>query len=125
MYFKFSKTNPYREFVAYAHQIAVMQVDEDSRSKLYRDLYRIAAPKLMENERLLNSSPAFAQRCAHWNQREVESIKPVRNEANPWLRFKREFEKATQSDINSMHKLVQTALAWFYYNPYKEDWINS
>lgn len=123
MYFKFSKTNPYRDFVAYAHRIATARVDDASRNKLYNDLYRIASPRLLENERLLNSSPAFAQRCVHWNQRDLESIKPVRNESNPWLRFKREFEQAVQGDELLMNKTIQIALAWFAHNSYTEDWI--
>jgi hypothetical protein len=124
MYFKFSN-NPFRDFVYYAHRIATTSASSEEQLQLYRDLWRVAAPRLSETERLLNASPAFAQRCAHWNQRDVASIKPMRNESNPWLRFKREFEHALSQDMDCVNIKIQTALAWFERCEHRDDWINA
>ena len=125
MYFKFSNANPFRDFVRHAHRIATATVEEAERHQLYRDLYRVANTRLVETERFLNASPAFAARCEHWNQRDVESIKPMRNVRNPWLRFKREFEVAINQPATESHRQISVALSWFDYNMYKEDWIAS
>jgi hypothetical protein len=123
MYFKFSNNNPFRDFVRYAHRIATQNVSKEEQLQLYRDLWRIAAPRLSETERLLNASPAFAQRCVHWNQRDITSIKPMRNESNPWLRFKREFELSLSQEIDCVTIKIQTALAWFERCEHRDDWI--
>jgi hypothetical protein len=123
MYFKFSSVNPFREFVRYAHRVATADATEDQRHKLYQDLWRVASTRLSETERLLNASPAFAERCAHWNQRDVASIRPMRNVRNPWLLFKREFESAVNKDSATTHREITIALAWLDYNMYKDDWI--
>jgi hypothetical protein len=122
MYFKFSNSNPFVDFARHLHRVATAACDEAQRIQLYRDLHRVAAPRLLENERFLNASPAFAARCEHWNQRTVESIKPMTNVRNPWLRLKREFEEAINVESET-HRLVQCALAWFSVDAHKEDWI--
>jgi hypothetical protein len=90
-----------------------------------KELHAILNAKLLENERYLNSQAAFAQRCTHWNERDVASIKPVTNLKNPWLRFKREFEEVITGEYSYEQKIIYitTALAWFYVDDYKDDWL--
>jgi hypothetical protein len=42
---------------------------------------------------------------------------------NPWLRFKREFVDAM--DATTASRSMQIALAWFYSEAHRDDWIAS
>jgi hypothetical protein len=44
---------------------------------------------------------------------------------NPWLQFKREFESAVSAseDASQAVRTVSIALAWFYNQAYRDDWI--
>ena len=124
MLFKISSKNAYRDFVRNSRRIAISKETNQKKAENYKELYDFLKHKLLENERLLLSSPAFADRCQHWNQRDIKSIRPVKTIKNPWLAFKREFEQALkQSDNSVIEQQISTALAWFYANPYKEDWL--
>lgn len=124
MFFKFTKNNPFRDFVHNVTKITTAKISEEEKLQEYKNLFRLMQNRLKENEFLLNSSPAFAKRCRHWNQLEVSSIKPVTSLRNPWLAFKREFEKAITLNSGTSVSSVQKALAWFSYNNYVNDWIN-
>jgi hypothetical protein len=125
MSFKFTARNPYRDLLRNVRKIVVNNSSATEKYNQLKQLYSQLKPKLLENERYLNSQAAFAQRCVHWNQTDVTSIKPVSNLKNPWLRFKREFEQALHAEQSNEQKLVYitTALAWFYVDDNKEDWI--
>lgn len=116
--------NPYRDFIYHVRRIHRAKLSESERAVEYHNLYRVIRKRLLENETLLNTSPAFAARCEHWNQRDVSSIKPVKSERNPWLSFKREFEQALNANYLDVGTRVSIALAWFSVHPYVEDWIN-
>jgi hypothetical protein len=123
MYFKLVSKNGYRDLVRNARRICVSQLSEEEKSAAFVELYEILKDKLFESTRSLNIEAAYADRCIHWNQREIDQIKPVNNMRNPWLRFKREFEQCL--DGRTPSKNVETALAWFYASPYRDDWIAS
>jgi hypothetical protein len=125
MFFKLTARNPYRDLVRNARRIVLSDQNEQTKAAAFAELYAVMKPRLAENERLLNSQAAFAQRCAHWNQVDISSIKPVCNLKNPWLRFKREFEQVinASSTANEAVKTVSIALAWFYTSEHKDDWI--
>ena len=123
MFFKLTSRNAYRDLVRNSRRICIAAMSDSEKSAAFLELYNILEPKLDETERSLNSQPAYAQRCEHWNERAIRSIKPVINERNPWLRFKREFVNAMSQDVEFHAKRVSTALAWFYTDPWKDDWI--
>lgn len=125
MFFKLSNINPYRDLVKYATKVAQLDTTDALRAKEYRTLYRLLKDRLKENEQYLNSSPAFSRRCEHWNSLDVSSIKPVSNLKNPWLSFKREFEKAINASDSEVGILVSKEIAWFTASGYKEDWLAS
>ena len=123
MFFKLTSRNAYRDLVRNSRRICIAAMSDEEKSSAFQELWQLLHQKLDETERSLNSQPAYAQRCEHWNQREIRSIKPVKNENNPWLRFKREFVDAMSQDVKFHAKRVSTALAWFYADPWKDDWI--
>lgn len=125
MFFKLNARNPYRDLVRNVRRIVVSDFSAAEKCAAFNELRSLLKAKLFENERFLNSQTAFAQRCQHWNERDVTSIKPVTNLKNPWLRFKREFEDIVMSEASYDQKLkaMTTALAWFYTNEHKDDWI--
>lgn len=124
MYYKMKSKNPYRDFLFHVRRIHRANLSDVQRAEEYHNLYRVIRKRLLENESLLNASPAFSKRCEYWNQRDVTSIKPVRNTRNPWLAFKREFEQALSANYLDVGTRVSIALAWFSANTYSEDWIN-
>ena len=87
--------------------------------------YNEMKKNLKESEIYLNSSPAFAERCKHWNQINIlASITPVRNLKNPFLRLKREIEDALNNSVDSyLVRNVSKSLMWFYAAPYSDDWV--
>ena len=123
MFFKLTSRNSYRDLVRNARRISIAAISDSEKSAAFQELYNLLQPKLDETERSLNSQPAYAQRCDHWNEREIRSIKRVTNENNPWLSFKREFVDALSQDSQIYAKRVSTALAWFYHTSWKDDWI--
>lgn len=123
MFFKFTNRNPFRDLLRNARRVATSELSDTEKLQAYRDLHRLIGPRLLENERFLNSQTAFSKRAEHWNQREVSSIRPVRNERNPWLRFKREFEQSVTDDTVAL-RAISVALAWFYNEQHADDWIN-
>lgn len=123
MFFKLTNRNAYRDFVRNARRIALSTDSYQTKFEAYRELYKLLAPRLLENERLLNSQTAFSQRCEHWNQRELSSIRPVTNMSNPWLRFKREFEQAMHEGAYWGSDTISRSLGWFYATDYRDDWI--
>ena len=123
MYFKLVSKNAYRDLVRNARRICISQISDSEKSDAFKELYETLKRRLGETTRTLNLEAAFAKRCKHWNQRDIACIKPVKTLRNPWLRFKREF-------VNAIHakgapKRVEIALAWFYAEPYRDDWIAS
>lgn len=129
MHFKLNNKNPYRDLIKNVNIIARSSKSDSERVKNYHALFKLLKDRLKENEQYLHTSPAFADRCEHWNYREMPSISPVTNLRNPWLLFKRQFEKALVAADNSSYSevatIVSTELAWFYANPYRNDWIVS
>jgi len=123
MFFKLTSRNAYRDLIRNSRRICIADISDQEKSSAFQELWQLLHQKLDETERSLNVQPAYAQRCDHWNQRDVRSIKPVKNENNPWLRFKREFVDAMSQDVELHAKRVSTALAWFYADPWKDDWI--
>ena len=123
MFFKLTSRNAYRDLIRNSRRICIADISDQEKSLAFQELWQLLHQKLDETERSLNVQPAYAQRCDHWNQRDVRSIKPVKNENNPWLRFKREFVDAMSQDVKLHAKRVSTALAWFYADPWKDDWI--
>ena len=123
MFFKFTNRNPFRDLLRNARRVATADLSDSDRLQAYRDLHRLISPRLLENERFLNSQAAFSKRAEHWNQRDITSIRPVNNSRNPWLRFKREFETAVSNEAVAL-RAIGVALAWFYADPHIDDWIN-
>lgn len=123
MFFKFTNRNPFRDLLRNARRVATSELNDSDKIAAYRDLYRLLSPRLLENERFLNSQPSFSKRSEHWNQRDITAIRPVQNERNPWLRFKREFEQAVANDTIAL-RAISLALAWFYNEQHADDWIN-
>ena len=124
MFFKLTAKNAYRDLVRNARRIVLSELSDSEKSEAFTKLYSMLQSKLHENEHSLNSEAAFAARCQHWNERtDVRSIRPVVNMRNPWLRFKREFEQAMQQSSDQAVRSVSIALAWFYHDPHRDDWI--
>lgn len=123
MFFKFTSRNPFRDLLRNARRIATAEMTDVDKLQAYNDLYRLMQPKLAENDRFLNAQTAFSKRCEHWNQRDISSIRPVKNMKNPWLRFKREFEQALTTPDVAL-RAISVSLAWFYHEAHNDDWIN-
>lgn len=126
MRFKMTSKNPFRNFVRNLRRITISDLSETEKNTLYHDLWNELSSKLLENERYLNYSPAFSSRCEHWNYLEnnVDSIKPVSNLKNPYLRFKHEFVHAITNTSNELLvRAVSKSLMWFYITPHRDDWV--
>jgi len=123
MFFKLTSRNAYRDLVRNARRICIADMSEAEKSEAFQELYNMLQQKLDETTRSLNSQPAYARRCEHWNQSDIAVMKPVKNVKNPWLSFKREFVAALSQDVEIHAKRVSTALAWFYATPYRDDWL--
>jgi hypothetical protein len=123
MFFKLTNRNPYRDFVRNARRIALGTDSYQTKFDHYKQLYALLAPRMLENERLLNAHPAFSQRCEYWNARDISSIRPVKNERNPWLHFKRQFEHAMSEGAYWGTDNISRELGWFYANEHRDDWI--
>ena len=118
--------NPFRDFVRNLRRISISDYTVEEKHNLFHELWNNLSPKLSETELYLNSSPAYSSRCEHWNYRElnVQSIVPVSNLKNPYLRLKREFETAMASKSNERFvTAVSKSLMWFYVQPYRDDWV--
>lgn len=127
MFFKIVAKNPYRDLIRNARKVVVSQSTDADKVNALRALNTLLSAKLHENERLLCSQPSFSKRCAHWNERSIRSIRPVKSERNPWLLFKREFERAVSRSDNASYNetvtAVSAALGWFYASSYRDDWL--
>ena len=126
MRFKMASRNPFRDFVRNLRRISISDYTVEEKHNLFYELWNNLSPKLSETELYLNSSPAYSSRCEHWNYRElnVQSIVPVSNLKNPYLRLKREFETAMADKSNeSFVTAVSKSLMWFYVQPYRDDWV--
>ena len=126
MRFKMASRNPFRDFVRNLRRISISDYTVEEKHNLFHELWNNLSPKLSETELYLNSSPAYSSRCEHWNYRElnVQSIVPVSNLKNPYLRLKREFETAMANKSNERFvTAVSKSLMWFYVQPYRDDWV--
>ena len=126
MRFKMASRNPFRDFVRNLRRISISDYTVEEKHNLFHELWNNLSPKLSETELYLNSSPAYSSRCEHWNYRElnIQSIVPVSNLKNPYLRLKREFETAMASKSNERFvTAVSKSLMWFYVQPYRDDWV--
>ena len=126
MRFKMASRNPFRDFVRNLRRISISDYTVEEKHNLFYELWNNLSPKLSETELYLNSSPAYSSRCEHWNYRElnVQSIVPVSNLKNPYLRLKREFETAMADKSNERFvTAVSKSLMWFYVQPYRDDWV--
>ena len=126
MRFKMASRNPFRDFVRNLRRISISDYTDEEKQSLFYELWNNLSPKLSETELYLNSSPAYSSRCEHWNYRElnVQSIVPVSNLKNPYLRLKREFETAMANESNKRFvTAVSKSLMWFYVQPYRDDWV--
>ena len=126
MRFKMASRNPFRDFVRNLRRISISKYTDEEKHNLFYELWNNLSPKLSETELYLNSSPAYSSRCEHWNYRElnVQSIVPVSNLKNPYLRLKREFETAMANESNERFvTAVSKSLMWFYVQPYRDDWV--
>ena len=126
MRFKMASRNPFRDFVRNLRRISISDCTYEEKHNLFYELWNNLSPKLSETELYLNSSPAYSSRCEHWNYRElnVQSIVPVSNLKNPYLRLKREFETAMADKSNERFvTAVSKSLMWFYVQPYRDDWV--
>ena len=126
MRFKMASRNPFRDFVRNLRRISISDHTDEEKDNLFHELWYNLSPKLSETELYLNSSPAYSSRCEHWNYRElnVQSIVPVSNLKNPYLRLKREFETAMANESNERFvTAVSKSLMWFYVQPYRDDWV--
>ena len=125
MRFKMTSKNPFRNFVRNLRRITISNLNDKDKDILYRQLYNEMKKNLKESEIYLNSSPAFAERCKHWNQINIlDSITPVRNLKNPFLCLKREIEYALSTSVNTyLVRNVSKSLMWFYAAPYSDDWV--
>ena len=126
MRFKMASRNPFRDFVRNLRRISISDYTVEEKHNLFYELWDNLSPKLSETELYLNSSPAYSSRCEHWNYRDldIQSIVPVSNLKNPYLRLKREFETA-MADKSSERFVtaVSKSLMWFYVQPYRDDWV--
>ena len=126
MRFKMASRNPFRDFVRNLRRISISDYTVEEMHNLFHELWNNLSPKLSETELYLNSSPAYSSRCEHWNYRElnIQSIVPVSNLKNPYLRLKREFETAMANESNERFvTAVSKSLMWFYVQPYRDDWV--
>ena len=126
MRFKMASRNPFRDFVRNLRRISISDRTDEEKHNLFYELWNNLSPKLSETELYLNSSPAYSSRCEHWNYRElnVQSIVPVSNLKNPYLRLKHEFETAMANESNERFvTAVSKSLMWFYVQPYRDDWV--
>ena len=125
MRFKMTSKNPFRNFVRNLRRITISNLNDKDKDILYHQLYKEMKNNLKESEIYLNSSPAFAERCKHWNQINIlASITPVRNLKNPFLNLKREIEYALNTSVNTrLVRSVSKSLMWFYATPYSDDWV--
>lgn len=126
MRFKMASRNPFRDFVRNLRRISISDYTDEEKHNLFYELWNNLSPKLSETELYLNSSPAYSSRCEHWNYRElnVQSIVPVSNLKNPYLRLKREFETAMANKSSERFvTAVSKSLMWFYVQPYRDDWV--
>ena len=126
MRFKMASRNPFRDFVRNLRRISISDRTVEEKHNLFYELWNNLSPKLSETELYLNSSPAYSSRCEHWNYRElnIQSIVPVSNLKNPYLRPKREFETAMADKSNERFvTAVSKSLMWFYVQPYRDDWV--
>ena len=123
MYFKLTSKNAYRDLVRNARRISISELSESEKREAFQELLDTLSPRLGETTRMLNAEAAYAKRCMHWNQRDVAELKPVTAARNPWLRFKREFVNAIQSENPS--RSIQISLAWLYADPHRDDWITT
>ena len=124
MFLKMNRKNPFRNLVRNARRILISDYSNEDKALLFKELYTELRESLKENEYYLNTQPAYSRRCIHWNQSDFESIRPVKNLSNPWLRFKREFEHAlTNDNFCEIVRSVSVALGWFYSNDYLDDWV--
>ena len=126
MRFKMASRNPFRDFVRNLRRISISDHTDEEKHNLFHELWYNLSPKLSETELYLNSSPAYSSRCEHWNYRElnVQSIVPVSNLKNPYLRLKREFETAMADKSSECFvTAVSKSLMWFYVQPYRDDWV--
>ena len=126
MRFKMASRNPFRDFVRNLRRISISDYTVEEKHNLFYELWNNLSPKLSETELYLNSSPAYSSRCEHWNYRDldVQSIVPVSNLKNPYLRLKREFETAMAYESNERFvTAVSKSLMWFYVQPYRDDWV--
>ena len=126
MRFKMASRNPFRDFVRNLRRISISKYTDEEKQNLFHELWDNLSTKLSETELYLNSSPAYSSRCEHWNYRElnVQSIVPVSNLKNPYLRLKREFETAMANESNERFvTAVSKSLMWFYVQPYRDDWV--
>jgi len=121
MYFKLVSKNAYRDLVRNCRRISISALSDSEKSDAFRELYEALKTSLGETTCTLNAEAAYANRCTHWNQRDLAELKPVKTDRNPWLRFKREFVNAL--DARNPSREVQVALAWFYNHPHRDDWI--
>jgi hypothetical protein len=115
--------NPYRELTTNSINIIRKTTTAEQKLSEFKKLHKKLHKKLFENEHLLNVSPAFATRCEHWNQLDIESIKPVTTLKNPWLSFKRQFEIAVALPAEQAVLVISKELGWFTSNSYTADWI--
>ena len=126
MRFKMASRNPFRDFVRNLRRISISDYTVEEKHNLFHELWNNLSPKLSETELYLNSSPAYSSRCEHWNYRDldIQSIVPVSNLKNPYLRLKREFETAMANESNERFvTAVSKSLMWFYVQPYRDDWV--
>ena len=66
MFFKLTNRNAYRDFVRNARRVALMKLSAQDQMKEYAQLYSLLSPRMLENETLLNSSPALSKSAEHW-----------------------------------------------------------
>lgn len=123
MYFKLVSKNAYRDLVRNARRISISELSDSEKSEAFQELFTLLEKRLDESTRSLNVEAAYAQRCQHWNQRDIAQLQPVKSCRNPWLNFKREFVLALRSQ--SVCRDVGVALGWFYQHPHRDDWVAS
>ena len=121
MYFKLVSKNAYRDLVRNARRISISELSDSEKREAFQELFQLLEKRLDESTRSLNAEAAYASRCQHWNQRDIAVLKPVDTVRNPWLNFKREFVSALRS--KSVCRDIQIALAWFYQQPHRDDWV--
>ena len=126
MRFKMTSKNPFRNFARNLRRIVISDYTDEEKDTLFHDLWYELSPKLSETEVFLNSSPAFSSRCEHWNyiENNVESIRPVTNSKNPYLRLKQEFADSMAYESKELFvRSVSKSLMWFQVTPHKDDWV--